>query len=215
MNSVTPIHSLSTAAYDLLQDAQENSTNLKKIEQSDFEDIYNSIRSIKGKSESLLNFVKSYKNLTRIPQPNFDKVFVCDLFNNVASLFRSELSKMNIELTIGLQYPQLYIFADRDLIERVLDNLILNSIEALHEVINPKIKLSSFQSKNNVIIEVKDNGKGISGENLGKIFIPFFTTKEKGSGIGLSLSMQIMRLHGGSITAHSNQGVETSFILCF
>jgi signal transduction histidine kinase len=125
------------------------------------------------------------------------------------------LEQKNIDLEIIIKEPDLQLEADINLIEQVLINLLLNAMEAVKEIENPKIILTSSQSNNRIAIKVVDNGPGIDDEVLDKIFIPFFSTKKSGSGIGLSLCKQIMMLHKGNIQVQSIKGEGTAFILQF
>ena len=129
---------------------------------------------------------------------------------------KNEMQNHNIQYITSTHPENLELSADEQLIEQVLINLIKNAIQALDKTENPRIELNAFVDLNGkIIIQMIDNGQGILPEVLDKIFVPFFTTKPKGSGIGLSLSRQILRLHGGTLTAHSNPDVETVFTLKF
>jgi signal transduction histidine kinase len=127
-----------------------------------------------------------------------------------------EIEKTGISFHSEIDPPEIEFSVDLELLEQVIINLLKNAIHALDGQSNPQITMKGFLNKRGrVTIQVVDNGVGILPEVLDKIFIPFFTTKPKGSGIGLSLSRQIMRLHGGSITAYSNPGYGTTFTLTF
>jgi signal transduction histidine kinase len=135
------------------------------------------------------------------------------MFANIGRLVKEELEAARIHLYILVNPAALVIEADEKLLEQVMINLINNSRLALAGKSNPEIHLSAKIDHDMALIEVKDNGPGIPEDTIGSIFIPFFTTRAEGSGIGLSLSRQIMRLHGGSISVKSQQGVETIFTL--
>jgi two-component system nitrogen regulation sensor histidine kinase NtrY len=199
MNSVTPVSSLSTAINEMLRDEKGRPKDLTSIEEDDMNDMYDSLKTIEERSKGLLNFVSTYKNLTRLPIPQFRHIKVEGLLNHVSVLMKKVLDKNDIELEISPLSPELEIYADQDLIQQVLINLIINAKDAMQRRRNKKINFSAVKKNGKVMIHVKDNGPGINHDNMDKIFIPFFTTKKKGSGIGLSLARQIMRMHKGSI----------------
>lgn len=216
MNSVTPISSLSEAINDTFNEVNGQKSELINISDDDFNDIISSLRTIENRSKGLLKFVSSYKQLTRIPNPDFRKVDLIELINHCKTLLKNRINELNINLNIEKDDYQAVCFADYDQIEQVVINLIINAIDAVKSAENPEIniKLSYTKSnKHNMIIA--DNGVGINPEELEKIFIPFYTTKKEGSGIGLSLSRQILRLHKGSIHVKSELGKGTEFILEF
>ena len=215
MNSITPIVSLSSTVKGLLID--EESVKLKQeIDEDDVESAQSALNTIERRSQSLLNFVQVYRNLTRIPKPNFRHFPIKDLFDNVEQLLLPKINERNIQCQCRIVPPKLMLTADPDLIEQVLINLVINSIHAVQEVENPKILiLATAEGINHVNISVSDNGYGIKPDNLEQIFVPFFTSKKEGSGIGLSLSREIMRLHKGNITVKSKPNVETRFTLHF
>lgn len=213
MNSVTPIASLASTVNDLLGDSAESDLGMGS-EQKD--DIRSAMNTIEKRSNGLLSFVNAYRNLTRIPAPNFEIVVISDLLDRVAQLMREQIEEEGIELTISVDPESLELTADPQLIEQVLINLILNSIQALRDRKKPRITIESMlDERGQISIVVRDNGPGISSDLKDKIFTPFFTTKKDGSGIGLSLSRQIMRLHRGSISIHSEPDEETRVALKF
>ena len=174
------------------------------------------IDTIKRRSEGLLKFAETYRNLNKISTPNVKKVYVRDMFENLHQLMQPTLEQKHIELEIILKDPDLLIEADTSLIEQVLINLIVNEAEAAKESAEPRIMLSAYINSNNkAIIKLADNGIGISEELMDKIFIPFFSTRKTGSGIGLSLCKQIMMLHKGNIKVQSVEGEGSAFLLYF
>jgi two-component system, NtrC family, nitrogen regulation sensor histidine kinase NtrY len=212
MNSVAPISSLA----DTLKNRLQHSNELVDDESGTLEDLSLGMETIKRRSEGLLKFAQTYRNLNMITAPNLQKFYVKDLFKTQQRLMLPTLEQKNIDLEIILKEPDLQIEADINLIEQVLINLLLNAMEAIKEIENPKIILTASQSKNNrAAIKVIDNGPGIDDEVLDKIFIPFFSTKKSGSGIGLSLCKQIMMLHKGNIQVQSIKNEGTAFILQF
>jgi two-component system, NtrC family, nitrogen regulation sensor histidine kinase NtrY len=215
MNSITPIISLSSTVKDLLID--EESIQLREnIDEDDVESAKSALDTIERRGQSLLNFVQVYRNLTRIPKPNFRYFEVKELLDRVETLLLPKIQERQIDCVCKVVPPQLMLTADADLIEQVLINLIINSIHAVQEVDKPMIRVvATTTASHHVNIIVSDNGYGIKPDNLEKIFVPFFTSKKEGSGIGLSLSREIMRLHKGNITVRSKPGAETSFTLHF
>lgn len=202
MNSVAPISSLA----DTLK---------KRIHFSEKEDLELGLETIKKRSEGLLKFAESYRNLNKITKPNLSKIYVRDIFENILTLMNPTFEKKNIELEIILKDPQLIAELDINLVEQVLINLLVNATEAVKDKIDPRIVLSAYQEQNKLFIKIADNGTGISDELLDKIFIPFFSTKKTGSGIGLSLCKQIMLLHKGTIQVQSIAGEGSAFVLQF
>lgn len=216
MNSITPISSLASTVNGILEDYNEKSANLNEEEKEGFENIVHAISTIENRSRGLLNFVELYRNLTRIPKPNFRHFLVANLFKRAMELMNPKFDSLNIRCKVRI-YPQdLKLLADPDLIDQVLINLILNAIDAVRDVKNPQITVvASVNLNNRTMIEIEDNGKGIQQDILDKIFMPFFTSKKTGSGIGLSLSRQIMQMHKGSISVRSKPGEGATFTMIF
>jgi len=212
MNSVTPISSLASTVNDLLKDPQEALDPAHSLE-----DIRSAIQTIERRSEGLIHFVESYRRLTRVPQPDFQIFRVAGLFNQIEHLMAPQLEADGIEFEIRIDPKTLELTADAQLIEQVLINLVLNAKQALKEGRPPRqiMLISRMDLRGRVIIQVTDTGPGILPEVQERIFIPFFTTKPTGSGIGLSLSRQIMRMHNGSIAVSSEPGKHTVFTLRF
>jgi len=211
MNSVAPISSLADTLKGRLQLA------IPHLEDTGgtVHDLEVGIDTIKRRSEGLLKFAETYRNLNKIIKPNVKKVLVRDLFENLYQLMEPTLDKKNIEMDIVLKDTGLSVEVDPSLIEQVLINLVVNAIEALKDRQNAMIVLSATSNNNKVAIKVADNGSGIPEDILENIFIPFFSTKKTGSGIGLSLCKQIMMLHKGNIIVHSVPGQGTAFTLQF
>ncbi len=215
MNSITPIVSLSSTVKGLLID--EESVKLKKeINADDVESAQSALSTIERRSQGLLNFVQIYRNLTRIPKPSFRHFEISELFSNIEQLLQPKIADRNIQCVYRVVPPGLKLTADPDLVEQVIINLVINSIHAVQQVENPQIQILGInEGVNKVSISVSDNGHGIKPDNMEQIFVPFFTSKKEGSGIGLSLAREIMRLHKGNITVKSNPEVETKFTLHF
>jgi len=212
MNSVAPISSLA----DTLKNRLEKSMASLKNNDGAVHDLELGIETIKRRSEGLLKFAETYRNLNKITKPSLKKIYVRDLFENLYQLMEPTLEPRNIEMEIVLKETGLTIEVDPSLIEQVLINLIVNAKEALKDKEDARIVLSaSLSGKQKVIIKVSDNGTGIPEDVQENIFIPFFSTKKTGSGIGLSLCKQIMMLHKGNIQVHSVPGEGTAFSLQF
>ncbi|MDB5199412.1 MAG: integral rane sensor signal transduction histidine kinase [Chitinophagaceae bacterium] len=212
MNSIAPISSLA----DTLKSRLLQSLPALNNESGSVDDLELGIDTIKRRSEGLLKFAETYRNLNKITKPNLKKIYVRDLFESINQLMQPTLDQKNIDFQIVLKDTAIMLEADTNLIEQVLINLVVNSIEAVKDKADAKIVLSSYRDSNNkMVISVADNGTGMPAEVIDKIFIPFFSTKKNGSGIGLSLSKQIMMLHRGNIQIHSVEGAGTSFLLHF
>jgi two-component system, NtrC family, nitrogen regulation sensor histidine kinase NtrY len=210
MNSIAPISSLAETMKNRLQSAP------KKDGDNSLEDFEIGIDTIKRRSEGLLKFAETYRNLNKITTLNLKKVFISELFANLHQLMQPTFEQKGIELEIILKDPGLSLQADINLLEQVLINLVVNAIEGVRDTKDPKIILSAEQNiHSKTIIKVADNGHGMSDEILNKIFIPFFSTKKQGSGIGLSLCKQIVMLHKGSMHVQSIEGKGTVFLMKF
>lgn len=212
MNSITPITSLSGTINSLL----ENRTSDKILELSEVEDISLAVNTIHKRSMGLINFVNNYRNVTKIPIPDFKIVKIKTIFDTVEQLIIPQLKENSILFTQRVIPSTIEITADPQLMEQVFINLLLNAIHSVRQVENPQIVISAgLDDRGKTIIRVIDNGLGLTEEVAEKIFIPFFTTKKEGSGIGLSLSRQILRAHNGSIRVKSKPNVETEFTIRF
>jgi nitrogen fixation/metabolism regulation signal transduction histidine kinase len=216
MNSITPIASLSSTLETMLKDFNKAKDENAVMDHETVMEIQQALKTINKRSNGLLHFVNTYRNLTRIPKPNFKITPVSELFNNISNLMGKDFEDNKIQLTMGIEPPSLEISMDEQLIEQVMINLIKNSVHALEGRKDARIELRAYLNKRGrPTIQVNDNGAGILKDVLDKVFIPFFTTKPSGSGIGLSLSRQILKLHGGTITAQSKPEEETSFTMVF
>ena len=212
MNSIAPISSLADTLKNRLQESVADLDN----SEGSVDDLKLGIDTIKRRSEGLLKFAETYRNLNKITTLNLTKIYVRDFFENLNTLMEPTLEKKNIEMEIVLKDPSLMVEADISLVEQVLINLVVNSIDAVKDTEDARIVLAAeLNSNKKVTIKVSDNGPGMSDEVLDKIFIPFFSTKKSGSGIGLSLCKQIMMLHHGNIHVHSIEGQGSTFLLQF
>ena len=214
MNSITPIASLASTAFGLLKDNQE--CEVPETVNEVIADVREAVDTIEKRSKGLLTFIENYRKLTRIPKPDFKIVPVKDLFERVEQLMKDQVELKSVRFTTRIDPQSLTLTADAGLIEQVLINLCKNAVEAVDGVSHPKIKMKAgTDGRGNPVIKVADNGRGITDEVAEKIFIPFFTTKPQGSGIGLSLSRQIMRQHKGTLRVSSTPNEKTVFKLRF
>lgn len=217
MNSITPISSMTATLLDILGSSRENSdTDEKSLRADEIEDMTEALETIHQRSRGLMNFVNSYRDMTLIPEPKFSILPLSEFFARVETLMKPRLSDCSIRFQRIVEPETLELTADPNLMEQVMINLVLNAIHAVNGQKEPLIRISaSLSPENTIIITVEDNGVGITEEALGKIFIPFFTTNKRGSGIGLSLSRQILRKHNATINARSVPDEGTVFTLRF
>lgn len=209
LNSLTPIHSLSFAITQLLQEKGSS------LDEEDIDDLKLGAATIQKRSDGLMHFVRDYRHVSSVPAPEIQTVGINDLLQRVQYLMQPLADKKGIQLQAEKIHHRYTLQADEKLIEQVLINLVTNSIHALEDRPNPLVQLIFTQSNNTYIIEVKDNGKGIPAENLDQIFVPFFTTRATGSGIGLTLSRNIMKLHNGWMEVESIENQGSVFKLIF
>jgi len=216
MNSITPITSLASTVHDMTIKKEDDKILLKTLDEEDVESIDSALSTIQNRSQGLLNFVEVYRDLTRIPKPNFRYFKVSELFDRCSLLLKPKMETLGIECSSKVLPADLMVTADPDLIDQVIINLMLNAIDAVREVEAPMINIvATINSSNRVVIDFNDNGTGIKPDIMDKIFMPFFTSKKHGNGIGLSLSRQIMHLHKGSILVRSKHDEGTVFTLVF
>ncbi len=215
MNSVTPISSLAGILEEELKHHMKISDKAEFTEDQ-LSDIHLSLQTISKRSEGLIQFVREFRSLTSIPKPRPVQIHVKKLLDELSMLHKKDLMERNIQLDVSIYPDDLTVTGDKNMIEQVLINLLRNAMQAFEEEQDKKIILkASLNEKSRPVISVRDNGTGIDPEALEKIFIPFFTTKKTGSGIGLSLSRQIMRQHQGTLTVKSTVGQGTEFFLRF
>lgn len=214
MNSVTPISSLAGVVEGELQSRMNEDT--ATFSKDEMEDMHLSVHTISKRSAGLIHFVREFKNLSQRPQPNLTTVPVKKLLEEMSILQKKELKDSGITISTTIDPEDLSIQADKSMIEQVLINLIKNAMQAFSNQEKKCIQLKAFlDEKTRPVITVSDNGDGIDPEALERIFVPFYSTKKTGSGIGLSLSKQIMRQHEGRISVKSKPGEGTEFILRF
>jgi len=216
MNSITPISSLTSTLREILDhDMQKKDDDHYELKGEGADDLREGLSTIENRSKGLIKFIDAYREYTSLPKPKLATVRLKDLIEHVGQLMKTELKKTSINFHSECSSEYITVQADLEMIEQVLINLLKNAIEALAETENPTLELIGRVDDNVIKIEVIDNGSGIIKEALEHIFVPFYTTKRTGSGIGLSLSRQIMQMHNGSITVESEPDVKTIFTLRF
>lgn len=212
MNSVAPISSL---AGTLQGRVREHIASHPTEDGINLNDISTGVDTIKKRSDSLLKFAETYRSLNKIRIPELKTFLVRDLFENISTLMEPTLEQKNIHLEILLKDVDLSLCADASLVEQVVINLVVNAAEAVKDKPEKLITLSGEAANDKILLRVSDNGCGMPADVLDKIFVPFFTTKASGSGIGLSLGRQIMQAHRGAIQVASEVGKGTVFTLQF
>ncbi|UII30227.1 ATP-binding protein [Fulvivirga ulvae] len=216
MNSITPIASLTSTMKDILIEDLDEVNGKYELNEEAVEDLQDGLGTIESRSQGLIRFIDAYRDYTSIPLPKIRPVKIAHLLEHVSQLMKVELRRAKIDFSCEMSHPELELNIDEELIEQVLINLLKNAIEAVEETENPCIELNTHTNmEGGTKITVTDNGQGIIMEALDQIFIPFYSTKKRGSGIGLSLSRQIMQLHNGTLTVESDPEKFTTFTLSF
>ncbi|MBT1704018.1 GHKL domain-containing protein [Fulvivirgaceae bacterium PWU20] len=215
MNSITPISSLTSTLRDILEQEMVRKDGHWELKEEGADDLKEGLSTIENRSRGLIKFIDAYREYTSLPKPHLSTIRLKDLLDKVAQLMKNEIRKTKIAFHCECSSDYLTIQADLEMIEQVLINLLKNAVEAMMETENARLQLIGRYEENAVIIEVTDNGPGIIKEALEHIFVPFYTTKRTGSGIGLSLSRQIMQMHNGSLSVVSEPDVKTTFTLKF
>lgn len=210
MNSVTPIVSLASTMREIIEIDLSDKIEIKET----IDDLREALQTIENRSKGIMNFVNAYREFTTIPKPVFQETNSKTLVSHLLNLVQPQIKEKKIKLKTDFKHD-FEVKADTDHIEMVLINLIKNAIEAVENKLNPEIKIRTYQADNQRFIEISDNGSGIEPEAIEKIFIPFYTTKKTGSGIGLSLSRQIMQMHGGNLKVFSKVGEGSRFLVIF
>jgi two-component system nitrogen regulation sensor histidine kinase NtrY len=217
MNSITPIASLTGTLNEILaEDLKRINDHSCEINDETLDDLEEGLQTIENRSKGLIKFVDAYRDYTSIPKPKFGLIKIDELFEHICKLLKREFMEIGIDFKSNILQDKMEITADRELIEMVLINLLKNAKEALAGREGAKIELTArLDIQQRVLLEVKDNGPGIIPEAQDRIFIPFYTTKKSGSGIGLALSRQIMQLHHGFLSVKSEPNIYTIFSLGF
>jgi len=208
MNTITPVTSISNSILNYYKHG-ETILHISELKDEQIQNTVKGLEVINEQSESLMDFVKSYRSFLNIPKPNKKIVLAKELIDKILIM----MVETEINFSAKVDPVDLEFYIDEVQLKLVLINLIKNAIQSLNVQKEKLIEINAGISKNKKFIEVKDNGPGIPSELIDEIFVPFFTTKTNGSGIGLSLSKQIVRLHGGSLVVHSKINEETSFIV--
>ncbi|MFC2132462.1 PAS domain-containing sensor histidine kinase, partial [Bacteroidota bacterium] len=214
MNSVTPITMVTSTISDFFK-KNEKVKPVAEINNEIIKETLKGLEMIEDRGKGLIKFVNHYKELSKLPDPEFQTIVISELFNNINVLMKDKISSSNIKVKFIIEPENLKITVDPAQIQQILINLIKNSIEAIENKKSGSIQINAYLENERTVIQVADNGIGITEDLMDKIFIPFFTTKEKGSGVGLSLSRQIMRLHGGNLSVKSDSENNTIFQLKF
>lgn len=208
LNSITPISSLSDTVNTMV-------TNKDSLNKEELEDLKPAIQAIKRRSVGLLDFVKDYRLIAELPTPELESHSIGEILQHIQILMQPFASAKNVKLTVGQTSSKITINIDLKLVEQALINLITNSIHALEDTTNPQIEIDYRLEQNKLFIDVTDNGKGIEPELAEKIFVPFFTTRKNGSGIGLTITRNIMKMHYGNLEVSSIPQEKTIFSLVF
>ena len=215
MNSITPVASLAKTAADLVEDAKSKVLDHPDVVE-ELDHVASAVSTVARRSDGLMQFVGSYRRLTRLPPPKKQEIKLGVFFKQVSTLAAQEWSDKNIKFNISVEPSALDVSADPDMIEQLLINLLLNAEQALSKTTNPEILLSAYLNKRgHVTIEVSDNGPGVPDDIANRIFVPFFTTKRDGSGVGLALTRQIMIAHGGNVKLKKSKNGGALFTLMF
>ena len=219
MNSMIPLSTLTNVNKTVLQEVKANQeSGSSPMDENRIADVIEGMEIIESRSKGIMEFVKSVKSLTNISKPNFLEIKINDLLNRVYTLMNPEFKHTSVELVLRLPTKNFTTTGDLELLEHALINLIKNAKEAF--VKQPenklcKVVLSAGSLDGFTVISVQDNGPGMSVEDQENIFVPFYTTKKGGSGIGLALSRQIMRLHKGQLLCSSEEGKGAVFTMRF
>ncbi len=216
VNSAIPITNLAGMSSQMLEDESGAILKPVNIGEEAVGDIHHGLKIIESRTRALIDFVKSTKSLTQIPRPTIRQIRVGELFDRIGILFRARFKEKSVQFEKSLDPPDLSIDADLELIELVIINLVQNAIEAMDGNKHSKLSLRGERNElNQVRIIITDNGKGISDDVLEKIFLPFYSTKPDNSGIGLSLSQQIMMAHNARLEVVSPPGEGAAFMMIF
>lgn len=211
VNSITPISSLASTAGNMLSMFQNTNVESNKAA---IEDIYSAISTIQKRSEGLIYFVDKYRSLTKIPIPTIQIIKTSELFQRIHILMDAAISGKGIIFSMDIKPEELELATDPDLLEQVIINILNNAIQSLVSTKEGKVGLyAQIDERGRACIRISDNGPGIPEDLMEKIFIPFFSTKKDGSGIGLSISKQIVRTLGGTINVFSKPNQETVFTI--
>jgi signal transduction histidine kinase len=215
MNSITPVTSLAKTAVDVVEDVLRKDRAGEPLGE-DLEDLRDAVSTVARRSDSLTQFVESYRQISRLAPPEKTRIQLGELFESASKLIVAEWPDSSVQFSFDVMPTELDVHADRDLLEPVLLNLLRNAWQSTANIENPVISLMGrMNRRNNVVIEVVDNGPGVPDSIATQIFVPFFTTRESGSGVGLALARQVMIAHGGFIRLSRNESGGATFSLTF
>lgn len=215
MNSITPVASLATTAAELIDDATQKITDHPEV-LAELEDVKNAVETVARRSDGLMQFVQSYRRLTRLPEPKLQRVLLSELFAEIRQLVQGQLAAKSIGLSTTTKPENLDLMIDRGLVAQILLNLVQNSEQVLTGRDSGQINITGYLNRQDIVcVEVSDDGPGIDSETAAKVFVPFYTTKRTGSGVGLALTRQIMLAHGGSVTLGASASGGAKFTLTF
>ena len=215
MNSIAPISSLTSTLSEILAEDVEKHNGSYTITDESLEDISEGLSTISGRSQGLIDFVNAYRDYTNLPTPEKHNISLNRLAQDAVNLLKKDFETAGVTLNFRVPKQDLRVDADPQLIQQVLINLIKNAREAVEAQENGEVTVNITSKNQEIMAEVEDNGPGITFEAREKIFMPFFSTKKRGSGIGLSLSKQIMQLHEGDILLRTELGQGATFVLVF
>jgi nitrogen fixation/metabolism regulation signal transduction histidine kinase len=215
MNSITPVASLAKTTVDLVDDAAAMAASHPEVV-AELGDVKDAVDTLARRSDGLMQFVSSYRRLTRLPPPSKSRFRIEDLFSEVARLACVDWEHKGLSLAVDVEPSELDVNADRQMMEQVLINMLQNCEQALAGSPGGRVELSArLNRRGSVTLQVADNGPGVDEEIVRRIFVPFFTTKREGSGVGLALTRQVMIAHGGTVTVARNAEGGASFQLIF
>jgi len=215
MNSITPVASLAKTATEMVDDVIDQVDGQPEV-LAELADVKDAVATVARRSDGLMHFVESYRRITRLPAPRVRPISLADLFNTVHNLVEADWAEQDINLSMRVEPDSLELYADPDMVEQVLLNILRNAQQALTGRQPARVDLVGYLNRQgHVSIEISDNGPGIPANIASNIFVPFFTTKREGSGVGLALTRQIMLAHGGNVTAGNSESGGARFTLNF
>jgi two-component system nitrogen regulation sensor histidine kinase NtrY len=215
MNSITPVASLAKTAVDLVDDVSRKLKDHPDVV-TELADVRDAVNTVASRSDGLMKFVSSYRRLTRLPPPTKSQFRLDGLFADVIRLSTVNWDEKGLSLITNIEPSQLDLFADRDMVEQILINILQNSEHALENIADGRVAMMArLNRRGHVTVEISDNGPGIPQDIIRRIFVPFFTTKREGSGVGLALSRQVMIAHGGTISVFPGDQDGARFTLVF
>ena len=215
MNSITPVASLAKTATALVDDAMLKLGDYPDVSE-ELVDVKSAVETVARRSDGLMQFVQSYRQLTRLPAPKLQQILLSELFANVEQLVATEWAAKEIELSLRVEPSSLELTADPDMVEQVLLNLLQNAEQVLTGRDSARVEVvGSLNRQGHVSVEVSDNGPGVAADIAKRIFVPFFTTRREGSGVGLALTRQVMLAHGGTATLATSDSGGAKFTLRF